>query len=96
MPPASACLIAASSSPQVAAHRLRQLVIMPFRDIVVVDLGVFAEQSLDQIAYVVEQKDDWLQPKAMELGDLLGGELVRALAGDQDRAPLGCGQCGAE
>src|SRR5215469_15127887 len=82
--------------PAVAAHRLRQLMIVPFREIVVVDLGVLAEQPLYQIAVVVEQKDDRLQTEAMELGDLLGGELVRALAGDQYGAPLRCGQCGAE
>jgi len=58
--------------PALAAHRVRKLVVTPFREIIIVDVRVLAEQPFDQIAVVVEHKDDWLQPEAMELADFLG------------------------
>jgi hypothetical protein len=39
--------------------------------IVVIDFRVFAEQSLDQIAVVVENESDRLETKAVELADFL-------------------------
>jgi len=40
--------------------------------VVVVRVPILAENPLNQIAVVVEHKDDWLQPEAMELADFLG------------------------
>ena len=66
----------ARREPDVAAKRLRQQVVMPLREIVVVDVRVLAEQTLDQIAVIVEKEDNRLQAAAMKLAHFLRGELV--------------------
>src|SRR5580698_6586943 len=73
-----------SREPAVAAERFGKLVVAPLSDIVVIDIRVFAEQSLNQIAVVIEDEDNRLEAKTVELADFLCRHLKRSLAGDQD------------
>jgi hypothetical protein len=84
-------LAAASDSggkPALAAQRFGKPVVTPLGKVVVVRVPILAENPLNQIAVVVEHKDDWLQPEAMELADFLRRQLVRSFAGDEDRSAI--------
>jgi hypothetical protein len=67
----STCLMALSSSPQVvtcalnqASHeRFGELVIMPLHEVVVVTVGILAEQALAEISIIVETKIIGFGPK---------------------------------
>jgi hypothetical protein len=68
--------------PAVAAEGLGQFGVAPIRDVVVFDVGFLTEKTLDEVAGVVEDEDDWLGFITRELRDFLRGELMRALAGE--------------
>src|SRR5580692_3129490 len=57
--------------PVVASERLRQVGVVPLSKIVVLDVGVLAEQPFNQVARIVENEDDGLQSAPAELTDLL-------------------------
>ena len=63
----------ARCEPSIAAERLRQLVILPRSEIVVIGFRVLSQQTFDQIPVVIQHEDDWPQAKAMELADFLRG-----------------------
>jgi len=68
--------------PAVAAEGLWQFRVAPARDVIVFDGGFFTEKPLDEVAGVVEDEDYWFGIIARELGNLLRGELMCALAGE--------------
>src|SRR5277367_4848895 len=82
--------------PVAAAQGVRKLGIIPGCDMVVSDLGIFAEQPLDEIAVVVEHEHDRLQGKTSELAYLLRGELMRTVTGHQYDPLVRCRNSGAE
>ena len=75
--------------PSFAAEGMWKLRIMPGRDVVVTDTGIFAEQPFDQVSRIIKHKDDGLQTEAAELTDLLGCELMRTIACDQNHSLAG-------
>ena len=47
--------------PVVASQRLGQVGVVPLSKIVVLDVGIVAEQSFNQVARIVKDEDDGLQ-----------------------------------
>jgi hypothetical protein len=82
--------------PTVAAEGLWQFRVAPVGDVIVFDGGVFTEEPLDEVAGVVEDEDYWFGIIARELGNFLRGELMRALAGEQDYTTTGRRDGGSE
>src|SRR5271156_4201832 len=86
----------ARREPVGAPHRPWQFRIFPLRKIVVGPVWVFFESPLDEIAAVIENKDGYVGAEAAHASDLICGQLVRALAGNEDRTAGGIGECYAK
>src|SRR5580658_3027753 len=79
--------------PVVASKRLGQVGVVPLRKIVVLDVGILAEQPFNQVARIVENEDDGLQPAPAELTDLLSCQLMGAFTCNQHNATVGRRHC---
>src|SRR4029077_17283281 len=79
--------------PVVASQRLRQVGIVPLSKIVVLDVGILAEQPFNQVTRIVKDEDDGLQPAPAELTDLLSCQLMGAFTCNQHNATVGCRDC---
>src|SRR5580700_12077493 len=79
--------------PVVASKRLRQVGIVPLSKIVVLDVEILAEQPFNQVAGIVENEDDGLQPAPAELTDLLSCQLMGAFTSNQHNATVGRRDC---
>src|ERR1700691_2202952 len=77
--------------PVSASQRVRQVCIAPFCEIVVGPVWVWFQRPLYHIAVVVENKDDRIGAVAPHIPDLVGGQLVRAFASDEDRSAVWIG-----
>jgi len=82
--------------PVFEAQGLGELGVVPGWQVVVADARVLAEQAFDEVALVIEAKDDGFEAEPVELADFLDGHLVGAFAGDEDDSAFGMGQCHAE
>ena len=56
---------------------------MPLSKIVILDVGILAEQSFHHVPRIVKDEDDGLQSAPAELTDLLGRQLMRAFTRNQ-------------
>src|SRR5580693_8705682 len=65
-----------------ASKRARQFRISPVREVVVGPIWIFLERPLDQIAVVVENKDDDIGAEPPHAADLVRRKLVGALPGN--------------
>src|SRR6202030_1614670 len=74
--------------PVVASKRLRQVGVVPLSKIVVLDVGILAEQPFNQVARIVKDEDDGLQPAPAELTDLLSCQLMGAFTCNQHIATI--------
>jgi len=83
--------------PSFAPQCVGKFGVVPRRDVVISNVGVLTQQPLDEITGVVEHEDDWAQTEAMELADLLCGQLMGTLAGDEHHPTVrggdGCAEC---
>src|SRR4029077_14959599 len=79
--------------PVVASKRPRQVGVAPLSKIVVLDVGIPAEQPFNQVARIVENEDDGLQPAPAELTDLLSRQLMGAFTCNQYNATVGRRHC---
>src|SRR5712691_7790036 len=78
--------------PVSASQGPRQICITPFCQIVVGPVWVYFQRPLHEIAIVVENENDGIGTEATHIADLVGGQLVRAFASDEDRSPVGIGE----
>src|SRR5580700_11282975 len=79
--------------PVVASKRLGQVGVVPLSKIVVLDVGILAEQPLYQVTRIVKDEDDGLQPASAELTDLLSRQLMGAFTCNQHNATVGRRDC---
>src|ERR1700743_1580671 len=69
---------------------------MPGGNIIITGARIFAEQPLDGVAAVVQDKDHRLRAETGELANFLYGELMGAFAGDEQHAAVRRGDRSAE
>src|SRR5579864_3131271 len=79
--------------PVVASKRLRQVGVVPLSKIVVLDVGIPAEQPFNQVARIVKDEHDGLQLAPAELTDLLSRQLMGAFTCNQHNATVGRRDC---
>src|SRR5260370_12741290 len=73
--------------PVTTSQRPRQICITPFSQVVVAPIWVWLQCPLHPIAVVVENEDDRIGSVASHISDLVGGQLMTAVASDEDRTP---------